>query len=151
MMTREDFLFRIINLYPPYLGAGIRVLHKECDPHTFKVRLGLSFTNRNLFGTQFGGSLYSMCDPFYCFILVKNLGKDYIVWDKAASIEFLKPGKGPVTATFHIPPERIEEIRQEVEAKRKVEPVFVVDVVDGEGVVVARVEKTLYVRKKPGG
>jgi hypothetical protein len=81
-------------------------------------------------------------------IMMQHLGRDYIVWDKAASIQFVKPGRGTVTATFHIPPETIEEMRARADAGEKLEPVFNADVVDEQGEVVAKVEKRLYVRKK---
>jgi len=89
-----------------------------------------------------------MCDPFFMLIMMQNLGGDYIVWDKTASIQFVKPGRGTVTAMFHIPPETIEEIRAQADQGEKLEPVFSVDVVDEQGEVVAKVEKRLYVRKK---
>ena len=81
-------LIRRVNWYPPYLGMGVRVKSVN-DEHTrFVVELRQRWYNRNLFGTHFGGSLYAMADPFYVFIVMMNLGRDYIVWDKAASIEF---------------------------------------------------------------
>ncbi len=156
-MNRTDFLFRIINLWPPYFAAGIRVLHRSSDAHTVVVQMKLGFFNKNLVGTHFGGSLYAMCDPFYMWLLMKHLGRDYLVWDKAASIQFLKPGRGTVEARFHIPAERIEEIRREAQTQRKVEPVFQAGIISlDSGEVVARVEKRLYVRRKdrqgdPGG
>jgi len=139
---------RFINLYPPFLGAGIRV-HK-IDELTVRVEMKLNFLNQNAVGTHFGGSLYSMCDPWFMLILMRALGTDYIVWDKSASIQFLQPGRGTVTATFHIPQERVEEIRKQADSGQKVEPVFTVDVLDAGGQAVARVEKLLYVRKKNG-
>ena len=142
----QRHLFRVINVYPPYLGAGIRFLRGASDAHTLKVELRLRFWNRNLFGTQFGGSLYSMCDPWFVFLLVRHLGPAYVVWDKAASIEFLRPGRGRVTATFHVPPETVEEIRRAAERDGKTEPVLTVDVVADDGEVVARVTKTLWVK-----
>jgi acyl-coenzyme A thioesterase PaaI-like protein len=137
---------RFINLYPPFLGAGIR--SRRLDDLTIRVEMPLTWLNRNIFGTHFGGSLYAMCDPWFALILLRALGNGYIVWDKAASIQFVKPGRGKVTAIFHITPERVEEIRQAAESSPKVEPVFTVEVVDAQGQVVARVEKLLYVRKK---
>jgi len=147
MFTRWQRLReRFINLYPPFLGAGIRA--RTIDERTVRVTLKMSAFNRNIVGTHFGGSLYAMCDPWFMLILMRLLGPGYIVWDKAASIRFLRPGRGTVTATFHIPPERVEAIRATAEAGEKVEPAFTVDVLDEQGETVARVEKLLYVRKK---
>lgn len=141
-------LFTLLSVYPPYLGAGIRVTFLAEDLRTIEVELRLTRLNRNYVGTQFGGSLYSMCDPFFMLILMENLGRDFIVWDKAASIRFLRPGRGTVTARFHVPHERIEEIRRAALEQGKVEPEFEVEVKDAHGEVVARVHKTLYVRPK---
>ena len=89
-----------------------------------------------------------MCDPWFMLILLEHMGRDYIVWYNAASIQFLKPGRGTVTATFHIPPEQIAELRAQTDREGKIEPVFNVDVLDEQGEVVAKIEKRLYVRKK---
>ena len=152
MSSSRTFLhsrrYKWINFYPPLLGAGIRVLHKQSDDYTIKVQLKLTRLNFNVVGTHFGGSLYAMCDPFFMLILLEHIGRDYIVWDKAASIQFLKPGRGTVTATFHIPPEQIAELQAQADREGKIEPLFNVDVIDEQGEVVAKVEKRLYIRRK---
>ncbi|HEY3445175.1 MAG TPA: YiiD C-terminal domain-containing protein [Myxococcales bacterium] len=138
-------LARLLNLYPPYLGAGVRV--REIDSHTFDVSMRLRPWNQNYFGTHFGGSLYSMCDPFFALILARELGPGYVVWDKAAAIRFVRPGKGRVHARFSIPRERVREIRAKVDGGRKDEPTFSAQILDEAGEVVAEVDKHLYVRK----
>jgi acyl-coenzyme A thioesterase PaaI-like protein len=140
--------YKWINFYPPLLGAGIRVLHKQSDDYTIKVQLKLTRLNFNAVGTHFGGSLYTMCDPWFMLILMQHLGRDYIVWDKAASIQFLKPGRGIVSAVFHISPEQIAEMQAQANREGKIEPLFNVDVIDEQGEIVAKVEKRLYIRKK---
>jgi acyl-coenzyme A thioesterase PaaI-like protein len=141
---------RLLGIYPPYLGAGIRV--KRLGPAHYRTRLKLRFYNENLFGTHFGGSLYSMCDPFFALCLVEKLGPEWIVWDKAASIRFRKPGRGTVTAEFSVPDERVEAIRREATEHGRAEPVFTVQVLNGNGEVVAEVEKVVFVkpRGEPG-
>ncbi len=142
-------LFRwMLSVYPPYLGAGIRVVQVAPDLRALQVRMGLHFWNRNYVGTQFGGSLYSMVDPFYMLILMHLLGPGYVVWDKAAAVRFRRPGRGPVWARIEVPPEREEEIRRAADAGGKVEPVFTCQVRDQGGEVVAEVEKVLHVRRK---
>lgn len=139
---------RLLNFYPPYLGAGIRVTRIADDLRTFEVRMKLRWYNRHLVGTHFGGSLYSMCDPFYMLIVMHALGRGYIVWDKTATIRFRKPGRGTVFATFHVPDEEIDAIRRAADEQGKTEPVFIAEVTDAAGEVIAEVEKTVYVRKK---
>ncbi len=103
---------------------------------------------RNYVGTHFGGSLYAMTDPFFMLMLIQNLGKDYIIWDKAASIRFKKPGTGLVRAVFELPESRLAEIREQLKTSAKIEPVFHVNVLNAAGEVVAEVEKLLYIRHK---
>jgi acyl-coenzyme A thioesterase PaaI-like protein len=146
MSLRQRILERFVNFYPPFLGAGIR--SRTLDERTIRVEMKLTALNRNLVGVHFGGSLYAMCDPWFMLILMHLLGKDYIVWDKAARIQFLQPGRGTVTATFHVPPERVDEILSAADQGQKVEPTFTVDVLDTQGQAIARVEKLLYIRKK---
>lgn len=142
-------MFRwLLNLYPPYLGAGIRVRRVSPDFREILVEMPHRFFNRNYVGTHFGGSLYAMVDPFYMLMLIKNLGPDYIVWDKAATIDFVKPGKGTVRAHFRLEEKVLQEIKQSVKEGGKFLPTFTVEVQDRQGEVVARVEKVLYVRKK---
>ena len=148
LAARSRKLRRGISFYPPYLGAGVRVTHISGDFRRVEVEMPLRFYNRNYFGTHFGGSLYSMCDPFYVLMLANILGPDYIVWDKAANIRFKKPGKGVMKATFELTEEKIAEIRAAAETKPKVEPMFRVLVKDEEGAVVAEVDKLLYIKKK---
>lgn len=140
---------RLINMYPPYLGAGVRITHVSEDFLNVEVEMSLRFYNRNYFGTHFGGSLYAMCDPFYVLMLVNILGPDYIVWDKAATIRFKKPGKGLMKASFHLTAEKIAEIRAQADSQPKVEPQLQVLVKDTEGNVIAEVDKLLYIKKKP--
>lgn len=141
-------LIKKINLYPPYLGMGVRVRSYRDDFTRFEVELRSRWYNRNLFGTHFGGSLYSMCDPFFVFIVTMNLGRGYVVWDKSASIEFLKPAKGTILGIFEIDKGRLEEIRREVDELGKNTYHFETDLTDEAGLVVARVNKEVYVRSK---
>jgi len=149
-MKNEQFkkLIKKINMYPPYLGMGIRVKSYRDDFTRFEVELRARWYNRNLFGTHFGGCLYAMCDPFFVFIVTMNLGRGYIVWDKSASIDFLKPAKGTILGVFEIGKDRLEEIRAEVNALGKNNYHFEADLVDESGQAVARVSKEIYVRAR---
>jgi len=139
---------RLLNLWPPLLGAGIRVKRLQSDWKEIDVEMNLHFWNANFVGTHYGGSLYSMTDPFYMLMLIENLGRDYIVWDKSANIRFRKPGKGRVVARFRLSDEQIEGIRRELQTQPKIEPTFLVEVKDESGEVIAEVQKVLHVRKK---
>ena len=137
----------LINLWPPFLGAGIRVKRISPDWREVDVEMKLRRWNANYVGTHYGGSLYSMADPFYMVMLIENLGKGYIVWDKSATIRFKKPGKGTVVAQFRLLDEQIEEIKHALQAEEKIERTFSVEVQDHAGTVIAVVEKLLHIRR----
>lgn len=148
LKVRQLFLDRLIRFYGPFLGAGVRPVEVSEDYRYIKVEMPLTFYNKNYMGTQFGGSLYSMVDPWYMLMLIKNLGPDYIVWDKAATIEFKKPGRGKVQTEFVLTQARIDEIKGFVEENTKMDAHFEVRIVDELGNLIARVDKVVYVRKK---
>jgi len=137
----------LVNLYPPYLGAGVRVTRIADDFSAIEVELRLRPWNRNYVGTHFGGSLFSMVDPFFMIMLIELLGTGYVVWDKVGTIRFRRPGRGTVRAKLEISPERVQEIRQAVDAAGKLEPTFRVEILDAQGEVVAEVEKLISVKR----
>jgi acyl-coenzyme A thioesterase PaaI-like protein len=139
----------LMNLWPPFIGAGIHVERIAPDYTEARVRMRLGLLNRNYMGTHFGGSLYAMTDPFFALLIMHQLGRRYVVWDKASAIDYKLPGRGTVRATFRITPEQIDTIRQATAGGDKYEPTFSVDVLNRQGEVVARVDKTIYVRLKP--
>lgn len=139
----------LMNLWPPFIGAGIHVERIAPDYLEAVVRMRMGLLNRNYMGTHFGGSLYAMTDPFFALLVMHRLGRKYVVWDKSSSIDYKLPGRGTVRATFRITPEQVEEIRQATAGGGKYEPTFSVDVVNRQGEVVATVDKTIYVRLKP--
>jgi acyl-coenzyme A thioesterase PaaI-like protein len=138
----------LLNVYPPYWGTGIMVRKISSDWREIIVQMKLRWYNRNYVNTHFGGSLYAMTDPFFMVMLIQILGKDYIVWDKSVHIDFIKPGRGKVTARFIIKEEHIQDILANTSNGQKYLPEFIVDITDEEGKTVARVRKVLYIRKK---
>lgn len=135
-----------INTFAPYIGAGIKIEHINLDQGLCVVSMGLNSFNKNIVGTQFGGSLYSMVDPFYMLMLMHQLGSSYVVWDKSSHIEFIAPGNSKVTTRIKIPSAEVIAIQ---ELAKDGEPVFreyKVDIVDEQQKVIATVSKTLYIR-----
>ena len=139
---------KALSYWPPYFFSGVSVKRINSDFTRIEVCLKQRFWNTNYVGTHFGGTLYSMCDPFYMFILLEKLKKDHIIWDRAATVEFVKPGKGTVTAVFEISKKTIESIEKEALLQFKSNYLFRTEIVDSENQVVARVEKVIYVRRK---
>jgi acyl-coenzyme A thioesterase PaaI-like protein len=139
---------QIINIYGPFFGAGVKATYISKDFRKAKVSLPLRWYNRNYVGVHFGGSLYSMIDPFYMLLLMNTLGKDYIVWDKSAEIEFIKPGKGTVSASFIVTDEMLAEIKLKTANGNKFLPTYPVTIIDENGDIVAKASKTLYIRCK---
>ncbi len=141
-------LRRLMNLWPPFLFTGIRVLEVGDDWRSARVALRRRWYNLNYVGVHFGGSLFAMTDPFWMILVKECLGRDYMVWDKAAEIEFVAPGRADVFASFRVDDALLDELRAGAADGAKVLRWLPVDVVTAEGEVVARVRKQLYVRRK---
>lgn len=139
---------RLLNFWGPFLGSGIRIAEVGRDWRYVRVELRQHWWNRNLVGTAFGGTLFAMCDPFYMVMLVPNLGEDYVVWDKAGTIGFRRPGRGTLHAEFRLSAEQIEAVRAAADRDGRHDATFAITVTDAEGATVAEVEKVIYVRSK---
>ncbi len=136
------------NLFPVYFSTGARITYLAYDWREIRVKLPLSWRTRNYVGTIFGGSMYAAVDPIYMMMLIKTLGKEYIVWDKAAWIRFRKPGKGTLYIHFLLSTEETDSIRAELQHVQSVERTYHVDIADAEGIVHAEIEKTIYIRRR---
>src|SRR5258706_3155413 len=136
-------LRRWINLWPPFLGAGIRIKHIAPNMKAVDVEMKLRFWNANYVGTHFGGSLFAMTDAFYMLMLMHHLGTGYVVWDKAATIRYRKPGHGTVHAEFRLSDSQINDIREKLKTLPKSQPEFLGEGKDEAGVVIAEAGQVL--------
>lgn len=139
-------LFRwAFNLWPCFRGTGARVAFIAADWSEIRVRLPLSWRTRNYVGTIFGGSLYAGVDPFYMLMLIHRLGPEFVVWDKAASIRFRKPGRSTLSATFRVDEAEVAEIRRLLREQPKVDRTYAVDLRDADGIVHAEIQKVVHI------
>lgn len=138
----------MINHFAPYQGAGIVVDKIDLGKFHIRVKMPLTRKNKNIVGVHFGGSLYSMVDPFYMSLLMHHLGPEYIVWDKAASIEFLTPGRSTVYADFHLDQQEIQTIKELADNYAPVYRNYNISIIDDSGLRIAEVHKTVYIRRK---
>jgi hypothetical protein len=137
-----------MKLFPAWRGTGATVTYIAGDYRELRVELPLTWRTRNYVGTIFGGSLYAAVDPWYMILLIHLLGRDYVVWDKAATIRFRKPGRSKLYATFKFDDAELDAIRAATADGKPVDRVYTVDLVDKDNVVHASVEKVIYVRRK---
>jgi hypothetical protein len=150
---RQRLLFKFINFWPPFLGAGIRLKHVSSDFTEAEVELKLRFWNRNYVGVHFGGSLYAMTDPVYMLLAMEQFRsrgwlKDYVIWDKAAAIRFKKPGRTNVRAKFKLTVDQISEFKRLTDEQGRYEVTLPARIIGAEGELIAEVEKTLYFARK---
>jgi hypothetical protein len=141
-------LRQFLNAYPPYVGAGVRIAHIDADWREIHVAMKLRWWNRNAVGTHFGGSLYSMVDPHLMLLFIRGLGPEYVVWDRSATIDFRKPGRGTLKAVLRVSDSDLEEARRATAGGAAYRPTFDVEILDEDGDVVALVTKTLHIREK---
>lgn len=148
LTAKPGMVRRYMNLWPPFAFSGIRIIHLDPGFQSATVRLRMHWWNRNVAGVHFGGSLFAMTDPFWMMLLLRHLGRDHVIWDRAAEVDFIKPGTGDVTAQFVLKPDDVERLRDLAAGGAKVLEWFTVDITDGTGEVVARVRKQVYVRRR---
>jgi acyl-coenzyme A thioesterase PaaI-like protein len=139
------------NFFPAYRGTGGRIEYIADDLREIRIRLPLSWRSRNYVGTIFGGSMYGAIDPIYMVMLIRLLGREYVVWDKAATIRFRRPGKTTLFANFILPAAELEAIKAELNERKSLERVYQVRLVDRAGRVHAEVEKTIYIGRRADG
>lgn len=137
----------LLNWWPTFLFAGIKVREITPDFSGATVELKLGLLNRNYVGTAFGGTLFAMTDPFWMIMMIRQLGQGYMVWDRSAVIRFLKPGRGTIRAEFLLPPTEVQRVRECAAQTGRYDPSYTVQLRDLRGEIVAEVEKTLYIRK----
>jgi acyl-coenzyme A thioesterase PaaI-like protein len=136
------------NFFPAYRGTGARVVYIADDYRQIRVKIPLSRRTRNYVGTIYGGSMYAGIDPIYMLMLIKILGREYVVWDKAAKIRFKRPGRETLFADFSVTQNEIDEIKRLLETEKSVDRVYNVELIDKNGKVHALIEKTLYIARR---
>ena len=137
-----------INLFYWFTAPGAAVTRLSPDWREVDLELRPNWRNRNYVGTIFGGTLYSALDPIYMLMLIQNLGREYVVWDKSATIHFKKPGRTTLYAHFRLTEGQLQEIRAALESQRSIDRLFTVELVDSEGLVCVTAEKLIYMRKQ---
>ncbi|KYG62442.1 hypothetical protein AZI86_16550 [Bdellovibrio bacteriovorus] len=151
-MQKENFKswsFRVLmNMYPMFFGTGGKITFLSADYKKAVVRLKLNMWTYNYVGTIFGGSQFAALDPFHMVLLLKIIGPEYVVLDKAGSIQFKKPGRGKITATIEYADQEIEDIKARAKAEGKFELVRTTNWVDEDGQVISTLQKTLYIATK---
>jgi len=149
ILFKPQIMRKLLNFWPPFFFSGIRVAELSSDYRYARVELKSRPWTRNINNSQFGGSLFSMTDPIYPLLLMGALGKEYMVWDKQADINFITPGKGKLIAEFWLSDEMLDAVRNETEQGAKYFPQFLVLVKDQQQQIVCEVNRTVYIRKKP--
>lgn len=144
----KKYLFYLWNFWPPFFGAGIKVESITADMMNARMLLKKRFWNRNIVGTQYGGSIYSMTDPIYMAMLLHHLNRDYIVWDKSASVRFKKPGKTDLIADFKLTHEDLADIKNRLKTEPKIDWERNIQIFDKDQNLVAEVSKVIHIRNK---
>lgn len=136
------------NWSPMFRRSTGKVIEVSEDLHYVKIKIPISWKNRNFVGSIFGGSMLSATDPIYMIQLIRILGDDYVVWDKSATINYKRPGKETIYCEFIFSSEDITNIKKDVAAKGEIDIVKTPNIVDKNGVVIAELSKTIYVAEK---
>ncbi|MCE9599499.1 MAG: DUF4442 domain-containing protein [Spirochaetia bacterium] len=138
---------RFLRITPVYYLSGGRIEYVSEDFRDLIIRIPHTWITRNLVNSVFGGSLFAATDPIYMAMLMQALGRDYFVIDKEGRMEYIKPLTSAGFARFELSQEVIDSIIQECGAKKKSVRSFPVVIQNDKGTVVARGERTLYIRR----
>lgn len=148
LVGRPGVIRSVMNLWPPLLFSGIHIDEIFEDWRRVQVTLRHRRITANYVGTLYGGSLYSMCDPFWMMMVMHTLGRDHVVWDTAGEIEFISPGRRDVRTTFELTDDDLAALRAGVERDGRARHWFTNEIRDRDGVLVARVRKQVYARRR---
>lgn len=145
---RTKLLRFAFNFYPCYRRTGARLTYVADDYSEVRIKLPLNWRTRGYWGTLFGGSMYGAIDPVLLVMLARRLGPDYVVWDKAATIDFRKPGRAALYARFRIEEAEIAELKRLLEHEGRIERSWPIELTDAHGTVHAAFTKTLHLRRR---
>ena len=135
------------NFFPAVWASGGKYTYVSEDMRELHLKLPLNLRSRNYIGTIFGGSMFSATDPMFFMMLIKNL-PGYIIWDKASSIRYKKPGRDVLYTKTKITQEDIDSIVEELKSKDKLDRVFTLDLIDTAGDGCATIKKNIHIRHK---
>ncbi|MDH5527467.1 MAG: DUF4442 domain-containing protein [Nitrospirota bacterium] len=138
----------VLNLWPCYRGSGGRISYVRHDYTRVRVRIPLTWRTRNYVGSIYGGSMYGAIDPIYMMMLIRILGPDYTVLDKAADVRFKKMGKTTLWADFHLTEDELQTIRDTLQTQEKLDREYMVELKDADGVVHTQINKVIHIRKR---
>jgi hypothetical protein len=146
---KKATLFRVgFNISPMYRRSCGKIIFASDDLHVVKIKIPLSYKNKNYVGSIFGGSLFSATDPIYMIQLMQILGKEFVVWDKKTEIKFKRPAYENAFATFEFTSSEIEEIKQKVQSENEIDYNKILHITDKNGTIFTELDKTLYISTK---
>ena len=146
----EHKLFKYgFNLSPMYRRSTARITSVSEDLLHVKIKLPISYKNRNYVNSIFGGSLFSAVDPIPMVQLMNLLGNEYVVWDKSAEVFFKRPAKEHLYAHFEYTEEELAQIKARVQNENEIEIVKTTALQDkNASKTFCEVKKTIYVASK---
>lgn len=146
----EHTLFKLgFNLTPMYRRSTARIISTSEDLLTVKIKLPISYKNRNYVNSIFGGSMFSAVDPIPMVQLINLLGDNYVVWDKSAEISFKRPAKENLFAEFTYTSEELENIKNQVEQENEIEILKTTQLTNKDKTIIfCEVQKTIYIADK---
>lgn len=143
-------LFRYgFNWSPMYRRSTGRIVSVSKDLLQIRIKIPISYKNRNYMNTIFGGSMFSAVDPIPMVQLINLLGSDYVVWDKSAEVFFKKPAKESLYADFLFTEEELEGIKTQVAEENEIEIRKTTQLTNKDkSIVFCEVQKTIYIADK---
>ncbi len=150
MLVSERVLKWGMRFYPPLFFQRIWVKNFDKDFTGAEVKIFRSILNINYNRSIFGGTIYSAADPFYAVLFYQSLlrrGYKVLVWQKAAEIDYIKPGMTTLSFKIRIKEEDIQEACTTLDANEKFVKSYPLEITDKYGELCAKVQNVIYIRK----
>ena len=156
MKLKSGFARFLINLYPPMIFNGVRVLSLSKDFTSLKLRIRRTIFTRNHSGSIFGGSLFSAVDPYYALMfwqIFQQEGFDCSTWLKSAEIKYLRPANKKLYASLFITEEEKKQALDSIKSQGRFDAHYTIYLVDKEGFKYVEIKQliTLKIRNKKSG
>ena len=147
---KKHVLFKYgFNLSPMYRRSTGKIIYVSEDLMLIRIKLPISYKNRNYVNSIFGGSLFSSVDPIPMVQLINLLDDSFVVWDKSAQIKFKKPAREHLYAEFSCTHNEIEDIKARVQRDHEIEIVKTTALTNKDkSITYCTVEKTIYIADK---
>ncbi len=145
--TNPKTLMKHFYSLPSTANTGAEVTYISENLDHVSLTIPLNDKTKNMMGIIYGGIMYSATDFVYLTMLWYRLGLDYMLIDKSAEVQYLRPGLGDLSVDFYLPEETVQSIIDELKTEKSTLREFIIEIKDNKQKTVCKITKSIYIRK----